>query len=139
MDNALVSQAATSPAPTGRRHARESYESLLSRLSDQSVKKHYDAYADIEWDAPHMQIDPRDPRWELDPDTGLGASDWYQALPQPTRAALGLHSITQATKLGLQFENVLQRGMLELAFKLPNRTPEFRYAYHEVSEEGHHP
>jgi hypothetical protein len=41
-------------------------------------------------------------------------------------------------KIGLQFESVLKRGLLEFAFDLPNRSPEFRYVYHEVIEEAHH-
>jgi hypothetical protein len=41
-------------------------------------------------------------------------------------------------KAGLQFESILKRGLLEYAFKLPDNSPEFRYAYHEVIEEAHH-
>src|SRR5947207_8904946 len=42
------------------------YQHLLRRLSHQSVVKHFDAYADIDWDADEYRIDPEDPRWELD-------------------------------------------------------------------------
>jgi hypothetical protein len=38
----------------------------------------------------------------------------------------------------LQFESILKRGLLEYAFLLPDRSPEFRYAYHEVIEEAQH-
>ena len=41
-------------------------------------------------------------------------------------------------KVGLEFESVLKRGLLEYAFRLPNGSPEFRYAYHEVIEEAQH-
>src|SRR5436305_3112807 len=41
-------------------------------------------------------------------------------------------------KAGLQFESVLKRGLLEYAFRLPDHSPEFRYAYHEVIEEAQH-
>jgi hypothetical protein len=41
-------------------------------------------------------------------------------------------------RLGWEFENVLQRGLLERAFWMPNGTPEFRYLHHEVVEESHH-
>ena len=41
-------------------------------------------------------------------------------------------------KIGLQFENILKRGLLEHAFVLDNRDPTFRYAYHEVIEEAQH-
>lgn len=111
---------------------------LVRRLSHQSVVKHFDAYADIDWDAPEMAIDPHDPRFEFEPDHPLGATAWYQALPAETRAEMGLHAIVANMKAGLQFESVLKRGLLEYAFKLPDHSPEFRYAYHEVIEEAHH-
>jgi hypothetical protein len=41
-------------------------------------------------------------------------------------------------KTGVEFENLLKRGLLAYAFRLPNGSAEFRYAYHEVVEEGHH-
>jgi len=111
---------------------------LLARLSRQSVDKHFDAYADIDWDHPDNAIDPADPRWELWPDSPLGATAWYRALPQETRARIGLHGIVANMKAGLQFENVLKRGLLTYAFGLPDGSPEFRYVYHEVIEEAQH-
>src|SRR6266566_6342154 len=54
------------------------------------------------------------------------------------RARLGLHLVATKMKIGTQFENVLQRGLLEFAWTLPNGAPEFRYVYHEVIEEGQH-
>ena len=41
-------------------------------------------------------------------------------------------------KTGLQFENVLARGILEFVDTLPNGAPEYRYAMHELIEEGQH-
>jgi len=114
------------------------YRALLARLSHQSVVKHFDAYADVPWGEPGFEIDPADPHWELPATDGLGATAWYQGLPQPTRARLGLDRTAEMMKTGLQFESVLKRGLLEFASELPNRSPEFRYAYHEVIEEAHH-
>jgi P-aminobenzoate N-oxygenase AurF len=114
------------------------FTELLGRLSRQSVVKHFDAYADVDWDHPDNAIDPRDPRWELDSGNGLARTDWYRALPAETRARIGLHGITSNMKAGLQFENVLKRGLLEYAFRLPDGSPEFRYVYHEVIEEAQH-
>lgn len=127
-----------SARPRGRRNKKESYESLLGRLSHQSVVKHFDAYADIDWDAPDFQLDSEDPRWvrtERDP---LGATDWYQSLPTATRARIGLHSACAHMKIGIEFESVLQRGLLEFANTIDGGSPEFRYAYHEVIEEAQH-
>jgi hypothetical protein len=110
----------------------------VERLSHQSVVKHFDAYADVPWDDPDYQIDPADPRWELEPDTGLGATEWYRSQPPDVRARIGLHGIAANMKAGLQFESILKRGLLEYAFLLPDHSPEFRYAYHEVIEEAQH-
>ena len=44
----------------------------------------------------------------------------------------------QQMKVGVAFENILSRGLLELASELPDGSAEFRYAYHEVIEEGQH-
>src|SRR4051794_35810218 len=116
----------------------DAYQSLIARLSQQSVVKHFDAYADVPWDDPEYRIDPEDPRWEMDDDGGLGATEWYKSQPQGVRARMGLHGIVSAMKTGLEFESVLKRGLLEYATTLPNNASEFRYAYHEVIEEAHH-
>lgn len=114
------------------------YRSLIERLSRQSVAKHYDAYEDVPWDDPAYAIDPADPRWELAEIDPLGATTWYRTLPQPVRARFGLELIASFAKIGSQFENVLQRGLLEFALRLPNGAPEYRYCLHEVIEEGQH-
>src|SRR5436190_12143059 len=116
----------------------DAYQSLIARLSHQSVVKHFDAYADVPWDDPEYRIDPEDPRWEMSDEDPLGATEWYKAQPQGVRARLGLQGIVSAMKTGLQFESVLKRGLLEYVATLTNNVPEFRYAYHEVIEEAPH-
>jgi len=117
---------------------RETYAELVRRLSHQSVVKHFDAYADIDWDADELRIDPGDPSWELDADDSLGATSWYRTQPPEVRARIGLHLVATFMKTGLQFESVLKRGLLDFAFDLPNGSPEYRYVYHEVIEEAQH-
>jgi P-aminobenzoate N-oxygenase AurF len=124
--------------PLDEEQQDDRFTELLRRLSHQSVVKHFDAYADVDWDHPDYAIDPRDPRWELDSGSGLAGTDWYRSLPAESRARIGLHGITSNMKAGLQFENVLKRGLLEYAFGLPDGSPEFRYVYHEVIEEAQH-
>jgi hypothetical protein len=114
------------------------YRRFIERLSHQSVVKHFDAYADIAWDDPAFALDPEDPRLELTADDPLGATAWYQSQPQPIRARLGLHMIATFMRIGYGFESILNRGLLEFAYRLPLDAPEFRYAYHEVIEESHH-
>jgi len=118
--------------------ARETYPALLARLSHQSVVKHFDAYADIDWDSEEFRIDPSDNRWELGEDDALGGTAWYRSQPPEIRARIGLHMYATFMKIGAQFEGVLKRGLLDFAATLPNGSPEFRYAYHEVIEEAHH-
>lgn len=117
-----------------------SFEALLERLSRQSVTpgKHFDAYVDIDWGAAELAMDRADPRWELPEWDPLGACGWYRTQPQAVRAEIGLHRIADQMRTGLEFENVLQRGLLELAFRLPNGSPLFRYLYHEIIEESQH-
>jgi hypothetical protein len=116
----------------------DAFASLVARLCRQSVTRHFDAYADVPWDEAGFEIDPWDPRWELSGDDPLGDTSWYRSLPQRVRANLGLDTVSSKMKLGLMFESVLKRGLLEYASTLPNGSPEFRYAYHEVIEEAHH-
>jgi hypothetical protein len=118
--------------------AGDRFAEVLARLSRQSVEKHFDAYVDIPWDDPEWAIDQADPRWELAPDAPLAGTDWYRSQPAETRSRLGLHLVVSNMKAGLQFENILERGLLEYAFALPDRSPEFRYAYHEIIEESQH-
>ena len=51
---------------------------------------------------------------------------------------LGKDGAAANMKAGLQFESILKRGLLEYAFLLPDHSPEFRYAYHEVIERSDH-
>jgi hypothetical protein len=116
----------------------DAYFDLIRRLSHQSVVKHFDAYADIEWDNPEFRIDHDDPRWELEPDDVLGATEWYRSQPAAIRSRIGLSMLTNFMKIGVIFEYVLKRGLLEFAAALPTGAPEFRYCYHETIEEAQH-
>lgn len=116
----------------------DTYQALLARLSHQSVVKHFDAYGDIAWDDPEYAIDPDDDRWRLTDDDTLGRTAWYQGLPPERRRRLAIDIVASTMKTGLQFESVLKRGLLEYAFDLPNGSPEYRYAYHEIIEEAQH-
>ena len=108
-------------------------------MSEQSVVKHYDAYTDIPWDDPDVRDRPgrsalgaraRTTRWARP--SGIATNR------QPFARRIGLYRYATAMKIGLQFENVLKRGLLEYTFGLPNNDPRFRYAYHELIEEAHH-
>ncbi|HVM96803.1 MAG TPA: diiron oxygenase, partial [Candidatus Acidoferrales bacterium] len=85
-----------------------------------------------------FHIDRDDLRWQLPASDPLGATQWYRSQPASVRSRLGLHYYASLMKIGAQFEGVLKRGLLEFAADLPNGSPEFRYAYHEVIEEAQH-
>jgi P-aminobenzoate N-oxygenase AurF len=117
---------------------RKSYLGVIDRLNKASVDKHWEAYADIPWEDPGFCVDKNDPRWILPSVDRLGATKWYQSQPADIQAQIGLWRIATAMKIGLQFENLLKRGLLNYAYRLPNGRPEFRYVYHETTEECHH-
>ncbi|MEV6155858.1 diiron oxygenase [Nonomuraea sp. NPDC052129] len=117
---------------------RSAYEAVIQRLSKASVDKHWEPYKDIPWEDPEFLVDQTDPRWELPQVDKLGAHPWYRSRSPETRARIGLWRLATAMKIGLQFENLLKRGLLNYAYRLPNGSPEFRYVYHETIEEGHH-
>ena len=127
---------AVAPAPSA---TTEEYENTLRRLSDASVHRSFDPFKDISWDHPDFAVDPTDARWVLpagiDP---LGGHPWYQALPLEKQIAIGLWRQANIMKVGLQFENILIRGIMQYVFKSGNDSAEFRYLTHEATEECHH-
>jgi hypothetical protein len=128
----------TERPPEARVVTDEGFRTTLARLSKLSVEKHFDAYADVDWDAPDMQVVPGDPRWQPPAGDPAVATDWYRSLDAEGRARYGLYRIAASMKTGWQFENLLQRGLLVRAFRLPNGAPEFRYVHHEIIEESQH-
>lgn len=138
MGGTLRTSADQAVVPEEEAEAPDAFASLVDRLNRQSVSRHFEAYVDVPWDDEDFRIDPEDPRWELSLDDPLGATGWYRSLPPPERARIGLHMVASKMKIGLVFEGVLKRGLLEYAAGLPNGSPEFRYAYHEVIEEAQH-
>ncbi|WP_137808885.1 MULTISPECIES: diiron oxygenase [unclassified Gordonia (in: high G+C Gram-positive bacteria)] len=115
------------------------FAQVLDDLSAASVHRNFDPYVDIDWDAPDMAIVENDPRWilsyEVDP---IGRHPWYQQLPQEKQIEIGMWRQANVAKVGLQFESVLIRGLMQYSFKLPNGAREFRYTTHESKEECNH-
>lgn len=116
----------------------ETYEELLARLVEGSRHRSFDPYRDIDWDAPEFQVRPNDPRWILPDADPLGRHPWYRALPQDRQIAIGMYRQANVAKVGLLFEQVLIRGFMTYLSTLPNGSPEFGYATHEVIEECNH-
>ncbi|MFF0476924.1 diiron oxygenase [Streptomyces sp. NPDC004284] len=116
----------------------QTYHERLRTLSEASVHIHFDAFTDIDWDHPDFAIDPADPRWVLPAADPLGGHPWYREQPLEVQTRIGLWRYANIVKVGMQFENVLIRGVMDYLFSLRNQDPEFRYLTHEVTEECHH-
>jgi hypothetical protein len=128
----------TTPPTAAGSLAADDFTVMVGRLNKLSVERHFDAYADIDWDAPEFTLEPTDPRFDLPGIDPLRYTDWYASLPAAERAELGCYRWGACMKTGWHFENLLQRGLLRHAFELPNGVPEFRYLHHEIIEESQH-
>lgn len=118
--------------------SRERYAEILQGLSQASVDRHFDAFLDIPWDHPDFEIDRSDPRWVLPEVDPLGSHEWYRSQPLERQIEIGLWRQANILRVGVQFENILIRGIMQYVFELRNGSPEFRYLMHEATEECHH-
>lgn len=118
--------------------ATQTYEEKLRTLSEGSVHQNFDPWTDIDWDNPDYAVSYDDPRWVLPKADALGRSEWYRSLPLERQIEIGIWRQANVAKVGLQFENILIRGLMEYVIGLPNGSPEYRYITHEATEETHH-
>ena len=116
----------------------QTYEERLQTLSEGSVHQHFDPWTDIDWDDPDHAVRRDDPRWVLPEADALGRHPWYRSLPLERQIEIGIWRQANVAKVGLQFENILIRGLMEHVFALDNGSAEFRYCTHEATEETHH-
>jgi hypothetical protein len=114
------------------------FDTAVGRLSKLSVERHFDAYADVDWENPEFALDPSDPRFELPSLDPLARTEWYRSQTPEVRARIGCYRYACYMKVGWHFENLLQRGLLAYVMGLPHGAPEFRYAHHELIEESQH-
>ena len=114
------------------------YAETLGLLSEGSVHKHFDPYVDIAWDSPELAVTENDPRWILPATDPMGGHPWYQSLPQERQIEIGMWRQANVAKVGLQFESILIRGLMQYADRLPNGDKRFRYTTHEAKEECNH-
>lgn len=116
----------------------QAYVDKLDTLSAGSVRRNFNPYTDIEWDSPEFEVFDNDPRWILPATDPLGRNPWYQAQPQDVQIKIGMWRQANVAKVGLHFESILIRGLLNYAFWLPNGSAEYRYCLHESVEECNH-
>ncbi|MBV9088483.1 MAG: diiron oxygenase [Mycobacteriaceae bacterium] len=114
------------------------YVDMLSTLSEGSVRRNFNPYTDIDWDAPEFAVTQGDPRWVLPTTDPLGRHPWYQAQPLEKQIKIGMWRQANVAKVGLHFESILIRGLMQYTFWVPNGSPEYRYCLHESVEECNH-
>lgn len=123
---------------TDVRQGKQRYYETLRTLSEASVDQHFQAFRDIAWDDPEMEVRDRDERFILTDADEIGRHRWYKALPRDRQIEVGAYRYAQIAKVGRQFEQVLVAGVMHHLIRMENNNPEFRYAMHEVTEETHH-
>jgi len=114
------------------------YVDMLTTLSEASVRRNFSPYTDIAWDASEFAVTENDPRWVLPKSDPLGRHPWYQEQPLEKQIAIGMWRQANVAKVGLHFESILIRGLMEYTFRVPNGSPEYRYCLHESVEECNH-
>ncbi|MCG7582877.1 diiron oxygenase [Mycolicibacterium sp. OfavD-34-C] len=114
------------------------YVDMLNTLSDGSVRRNFNPYTDIDWDSPEFAVIPNDERWILPATDPIGQHPWYQSQPVERQIEIGMWRQANVAKVGLHFESILIRGLMEYAFWVPNGSPEYRYCLHEAVEECNH-
>jgi hypothetical protein len=102
------------------------------------VRRNFNPYTDIDWDAPEFAVTDNDIRWVLPATDPLGRHPWYQAQPLDKQIAIGMWRQANVAKVGLHFESILIRGLMQYTFWVPNGSPEYRYCLHESVEECNH-
>lgn len=147
-----MSTAAVTPGPVGtprpgttsppggsrRSDERAAYERKVERLSALSEGGPYDAFEDVPWDQSGFELDPTDPRLQLFTFDPLARTPWYQQLDDVGKARVGLRRMGANLRVGWEFENFLQQGLLIRALRMRNDDVAFRYSHHEIAEESHH-
>jgi hypothetical protein len=114
------------------------YVDMLTTLSEGSVRRNFNPYTDIDWNSPEFEVIDNDPRWVLPGTDPLGRHPWYQSQPLEQQIKIGMWRQANVAKVGLHFESILIRGLMEYAFWAPNGSPEYRYCLHEAVEECNH-
>ncbi len=114
------------------------YAETLTTLSEGSVRRSFDPYTDISWDAPEFAVTENDPRWVLSASDPLGRHPWYRTQQLEKQIAIGMWRAAHIAKVSLHLESILVRGLMQYSFWVPNGSPEYRYCLHESVEECNH-
>lgn len=114
------------------------YVDILATLSEGSVRRNFNPYTDIDWNSEEFAVVEDDVRWILPATDPLGRHRWYREQPEKRQIEIGRWRQANVAKVGLHFESILIRGLMNYAFWVPNGSPEYRYCLHESVEECNH-
>ena len=114
------------------------YVDTLTTLSEGSVRRNFNPFTDIAWDSPEFAVTENDERWILPKTDPFGGHPWYQEQTRERQIEIGMWRQANVAKVGLHFESILIRGLMNYAFWVPNGSPEYRYCLHESVEECNH-
>jgi hypothetical protein len=116
----------------------EQEDPLIERLNRASVTRRIDPYLDIAWDDPTLAVDPVDVRWRACLVDGVAATDWFASLAPDEQARFSFLRVCSFFRSIIDFESMLQQGLLAYAETLDPTESAFRYLYHEIAEEAQH-
>src|SRR6201998_2642044 len=108
------------------------YVEMLNTLSEGSVRRNFNPYTDIDWKSPEFAVVDNDPRWVLPKTDPLGPHWWSQSQRLERQIEIGMWRQADVAKVGLHFESILIRGLMEYAFWVPNGSPGTRHFLHEA-------
>ena len=78
----------------------------MATLSDGSVRRHFNPYTDIDWDAPKFSITQNDPRSVLPAIDPVGRHSWYKAQPLEKQIAIGMWRQANVAKVSLHLASI---------------------------------
>lgn len=92
----------------------------------------------LDWDDPHFDVDPGDPRWRAPSWDPLASSPAYLDADGDTQRALGLRRTVSLLDDGIAFEEALVAGLRRFCRGRDVDDPVVRYLDHEIREEQRH-
>ena len=111
----------TTPSGDGTHvpQGRQAYYDALRTLSQASLDQHFEAFRDIAWDDPEMQVAPGDERFILSDADEIGRHHWYKALPRARQIEIANGSV-----LSIEYSpETIQTTFARSLYRCPSHFP----------------
>lgn len=109
-------------------------EAIAARLLDGSVKRSYSPVVDLDWDAP---LDPD--KYFLPPRVcSLYGTDLWNRMSEAERIEMSRQEMANILSIGIWFENLLNRALLQRLLTQDPASAETHYALTEMGDECRH-